>query len=95
MGIHNALSNWLEYKGVKYPSISNYLCSVYLQALLNYAGLDNDDQKQAIKLLRDDKAILSSSNELKYRILNVLLSICGIGFISKLIKQAREALKKK
>lgn len=95
VGIHNALSNWLEYKGVKYPSISNYLCGIYLQALLNYAGLDNDDQKQAIKLLRDDKAILNSSNKLKYRILNVLLSICGIGFISKLIKQARETLKKK
>ena len=94
-GIHNALSNWLTVGLIEeYQSITDYLCYVYLQALLNYSGLNSEEQEQAKGMLICDSAILRKSGSLKYKALGVLIRICGVDFISKAIKSAREKIKK-
>ena len=94
-GIHNALSNWLTVGLIEeYQSITDYLCYVYLQALLNYSGLNSEEQELAKGMLICDSAILRKSGSLKYKALGVLIRICGVDFISKAIKSAREKIKK-
>lgn len=90
-GIHNALSNWLaEERMEEYQSITDYLCYVYLQALLNYFGLNNEEREQAKGMLICDSEILRKSASLKYTVLGVLIRICGVDLISKAINSARE-----
>ncbi len=90
-GIHNALSNWLaEERMEEYQSITDYLCYVYLQALLNYFGLNNEEREQAKGMLICDSEILRKSASLKYKVLGVLIRICGVDLISKAINSARE-----
>lgn len=94
-GIHNALSNWLAVGLIEeYQSITDYLCYVYLQALLNYSGLNSEEQELAKGMLICDSAILRKSGSLKYKALGVLIRICGVDLISKAINSAREKIKK-
>lgn len=94
-GIHNALSNWLAAGLIEeYQSITDYLCYVYLLALLNYSSLNSEEQEQAKGMLVYDSAILSKSASFKYKALGVLIRICGVDLISKAIKSAREKIKK-
>lgn len=94
LGIHNAISNWLKDEKIsQYQSISNYLCGIYLQALLVFAGLDNNDQRSAIEILKNDKLILSQSDSFKFKLINYLIDIIGIRKSSILLRSARKCLK--
>lgn len=95
MGIHNAITNWINYEYADdYQSITNYLSHIYLQALLNYAGLPKDEQFQVRQLLIDDSLILKKSKIFHFHIFDILIKTCGIGIISRFIKAIRNTLKR-
>lgn len=94
-GIHNALSNWLASEHIsEFQSITNYLSRIYLQAVLNYAGLDKDEQMQVKWILIGDSVILNKSNIVFYRMLYAGVKFFGIQWLSIIVKYVRSLIKK-
>lgn len=94
-GIHNAIDNWLK-DGNRCPqSLTDYLCRVYLQSLLNYAGLTGKERREVNDLMNADAFILRLSSSLKAKAIYVIIKLFGIKIVSKSIKGLYKKRKKR
>lgn len=95
LGIHNAISNWLSLDFRNYPqSITDYLASVYLQELLNYAGLSKSEKKIAKEYVREVKVILLRSRNIIHKCMYLFLYIFGVNPLSKMIMNLRRIIRR-
>lgn len=93
MGIHNAIKNWLNSEYNSFPEITNYLCRIFFQGLLNYSGLSKEDKRNARKVMMQDSEILKKSNSMNYKLSAIAFSLFGIGIFSSCIRTARNLMK--
>lgn len=85
-GIHNAISNWLRIKDTQNQSLTNYLGRVYLQSLINYAGLTKKERKEAFQIVKSDAKILMVSSSVIMQGIYLSTKLFGIGIIANLIR---------
>lgn len=92
-GILTAIENWNTVDEPKQRSITQYLSQVYLQALLNYAGLGKEEKRTVKRDLLAEKRILKShpyGQLMVYPAFNLL----GIDLFSMILRKCHDYLKR-
>lgn len=76
-GMHEAIDNWMNMTCSKNQSLTDYLCLVYIQSLLNYAGLSKENRNKCRSVLKSDAKILKQSSSFIMSGIYYSIKLCG------------------